>query len=648
MNNPESVSNKGNILIVDDTQENLQVLSATLSERGYKVRGVVNGKMAIRAARSACPDLILLDIKMPEMDGYQVCEALKNDRETRTIPIIFISALDEVLDKVKAFTAGGVDYITKPFQVEEVLARVENQLTIQRLQKQLMEKNERLQQEILERQKAEATALAASKAKSEFVANMSHELRTPLNAILGFTQLMNRDCSLSNEQRENLEIISRSGEHLLELIDDVLEMSKIEAGIISLNESCFDLYCLLDNIEIMLQLKAEIKGLQLIFNIASNVPQYVRTDQKKLRGCLINLIGNAIKFTDKGKVTLRVNLGYDNDHNSIKVLPEKNLYFEVEDTGPGIANHELTNLFDAFVQTETGRNSMEGTGLGLAISRRYVEVMGGNITLSSVVGKGTIFRFQIKLQIANEIDAMPKPMRRVIGIEPGQKTYRILVADDRKENRKLLVKLLEPIGFQVREAENGQEAVTLWENWQPNLIFMDTRMPVKNGIEATKEIRAREISKQLGKEPHYSTPILTLTASAFEERRIEILAAGSNEFIRKPFGQEIIFEKIGEYIGVRYLYEEIFPLIKPQKKGNSVGKFPNRFLLDNLVTMPPSWLDDLYQAANQVNEELVVRLIEEIPEEQATLSEALTNLLQDFRLDIIVRSIESIKNSSEP
>ncbi|HEY9850071.1 MAG TPA: response regulator [Leptolyngbyaceae cyanobacterium] len=648
MNNPELASNKSNILIVDDTQENLQVLSATLSERGYKVRGVVNGKMAIRVARSACPDLILLDIKMPEMDGYQVCEALKNDRETQNIPIIFISALDEVLDKVKAFTVGGIDYITKPFQVEEVLARVENQLTIQRLQKQLMEKNERLQQEILERQKAEATALAASKAKSEFVANMSHELRTPLNAILGFTQLMNRDCSLSNEQRENLEIISRSGEHLLELIDDVLEMSKIEAGMISLNESSFDLYCLLDNIEVMLQLKAEIKGLQLIFNIASNVPQYVKTDQKKLRGCLINLLGNAIKFTDRGKITLRVNLGYDNDPNNIKVLPDKNLYFEVEDTGPGIANHELTNLFDAFVQTETGRNSMEGTGLGLAISRRYVEVMGGNITLSSVVGKGTIFKFHIKLQIANEIDAMPKPMRRVIGIEPGQKIYRILVADDRKENRKLLVKLLEPIGFQVREAENGQEAVTLWENWQPNLIFMDTRMPVKNGIEATKEIRAREISKQRGKEPHYPTPILALTASAFEERRIEILAAGSNEFIRKPFVQEIIFEKIGEYLKVRYLYEEIFPLIKYQKKGNSVGKFPARFLLDNLVVMPPSWLDDLYQAANQVNEELVVRLIEEIPGEQATLSEALTNLLQDFRLDIIVRSIELIKNSSEP
>ncbi|MEP0833098.1 response regulator [Microcoleus sp. AS-A8] len=259
MNSNQIEVDSGNILIVDDTPENLQILSATLSERGYKVRGVVKGQMALRAARSAPPDLILLDIRMPEMDGYEVCSKLKADPKTCEIPVIFISALDEVLDKIKAFAVGGVDYITKPFQVAEVLARVEHQLTIQRLSHQLREQNQQLQQEIQERLKAEKAAEAASKAKSDFLANMSHELRTPLNAILCFTQVMSRDLQLSTEQREYLRIINRSGEHLLDLINDVLDLSKIEAGLSTLYESSFDLYRLLDSLEEMLQIKAEQK-----------------------------------------------------------------------------------------------------------------------------------------------------------------------------------------------------------------------------------------------------------------------------------------------------------------------------------------------------------------------------------------------------
>ena len=664
MNPTEIDTINGNILIVDDTPENLQVLSATLSERGYKVRGVINGKMAIRAARSAAPDLILLDIKMPEMNGYQVCEALKADAQTCQIPVIFISALDEVLDKVKAFSVGGVDYITKPFQVEEVLARVENQLTIQRLQKQLIERNEQLQQEIGVRQKAEAEALAASKAKSEFVANMSHELRTPLNAILGFTQLMTRDLTISGEQRESLDIISRSGEHLLELIDDVLEMSKIEAGIIALNESCFDLYCLLDNVEGMLQLRAEIKGLQLVFIVSSDVPQYVQTDQKKLRGCLINLLGNAIKFTNQGKVTLRVNMEQLITKNADQSRICNYLYFEVEDTGPGISPQELNNLFQAFMQTETGRKSMEGTGLGLAISRKYVQVMGGDISVSSVLGQGTTFKFNVQIDVVGAIDAIVNPQQRVLALQPNQETYRILVVDDRKENRKLLVKLLSPIGFEVREAENGQEAVNIWENWQPHLIFMDTRMPVMNGVEATKEIRAMEKIKRdtIRREnsnanqetgiiyatseasfTNYNTTIIALTASAFEERRVEILAAGSNEFVRKPFTEDIIFEKIAQYLGVTYIYEDCTATSKTTRKTNPAAIKPDAFFLEKLANMPADWLDNLYHAANQVNEELVVHLIEQIPQNDAPLSQALSDLVQDFRLDIIVRLIQSLK-----
>ncbi|TAF30131.1 MAG: hybrid sensor histidine kinase/response regulator, partial [Oscillatoriales cyanobacterium] len=396
--------NRGNILIVDDTPENLQVLSATLLDRGYKVRGVINGKMAIRAAKSGSPDLILLDIKMPEMNGYEVCAKLKADGETSEIPVIFISALDEVLDKVKAFQIGGVDYITKPFQVEEVLARVEHQLTIKRLQKELIERNNQLQQEIVERKKAEEKAAAASQAKSQFVANMSHELRTPLNAILGFTQVMSRDCLLSHENIENLRIINRSGQHLLELINDVLDLSKIEAGIVALDESSFDLYQVLDTLEEMFQIKAETKNLHLKFSVESQVPQYIKTDEKKLRVCLINLLGNSIKFTENGGEILLI-VGLENvTFQSLETETDSNsisnercvIFFEVQDTGVGIAAEEMNTLFNAFVQTEAGKKAADGTGLGLNITKKYVEIMGGNIEVSSILGEGTTFKFNIK------------------------------------------------------------------------------------------------------------------------------------------------------------------------------------------------------------------------------------------------------------
>lgn len=235
MDHQQTDLKKGNILIVDDTPENLQVLSATLYERGYKVRGVINGKMAIRAARHAPPDLILLDVRMPGMNGYEVCEQLKADAEISHIPVIFISALDEVIDKVKAFEVGGVDYVTKPFNIDEVLARVEHQLTIRQLQKQLIEQNKLLQQEVLERQKAEEKAATALQNKGEFVANMSHELRSPLNVIMEFTEIMLQDSRLNAEQLENIRIIHLNGECLQKLIADVVELSQMKSGVIKLN-----------------------------------------------------------------------------------------------------------------------------------------------------------------------------------------------------------------------------------------------------------------------------------------------------------------------------------------------------------------------------------------------------------------------------
>lgn len=649
-------SNKGNILIVDDTLENLQLLSNTLAKQGYKVRGAAKGQMAIRTARSSPPNLILLDIKMPEMDGYEVCERLKADEQTRDIPVIFISALDEVIDKVRAFQVGGVDYITKPFHVEEVLARIEHQLMIQRLstqlqekQNQLQEQNKQLQQEIQERQKAEQAAAAANQAKSEFLANMSHELRTPLNAILGFTQLMNRNPQLTAEQREFLEIINGSGEHLLELIDDILDLSKIESGLIDLNQKSFDLYRLLDNIEDLFQIQTEQKNLYFIVIVSPNVPQYIRTDEQKLRSCLLNLLSNAIKFTNYGGVTLTI----DKSKKS-----ESSLQFSVSDTGLGIAPEEIETLFDAFVQTSAGRATAGGTGLGLAITKNFVELMGGEIRVSSVFGEGTTFQFTIKLSEADLSQVTSQPRQRVIGLEPGREMYRILVVDDTKANRLLLVKLLEPLSFEVREATNGLEGLAIWESWQPHLVFMDTRMPVMSGLEAIRQIRAKEKalidswdtaryteeSISSNSQFHQATIIIVVTASVFEEKRGEILATGADDLVHKPFSEEIIFEKISQHLEVLYLYENLHQSITAPRKFNAERK-QDSFFLNKLAEMPPDWIASLYQAANTLREESVLDLIEQIPETSAPLAEALNDLANDFRFDEIVRLTRSVMDS---
>ncbi len=649
---PLPIATQGNILIIDDTPEDIQLLSKTLSEQGYTVRGAVKGQMGIKAAQSIPPDLILLDIRMPELDGYEVCERLKADFQTKDIPVIFLSALDDVWDKVRAFQIGGVDYITKPFQVEEVLARVKNQLLIRQLTKQIIEKsqqlqtqNQQLQQEIIERRQAEEATAAALKTKSEFVANISHELRTPLNVILGLTQILSRYEFIDPKPHEYLKAINRSGEHLLDLINNVLELSKIEVGKIALNEIIFDLYDFIDSLEEMFQIKAEQKGIYLTFIVNSDIPKYIKADKQKLRASLINLIGNAIKFTQSGSVTVRVSLFLDNQEltNSDKQMI---LHFEVEDTGPGIASDEIDKLFQAFIQTETGRISAEGTGLGLAISQKLVQLMGGQITVSSKVQQGTTFKFDIKITAADDSETIKQSTQRVIGLEPNQQVYRILVVDDTKENRFLMVNLLEPIGFEVHEAKNGQEAVTKWLALQPHLIWMDTRMPVMDGLQATREIRTRE--SEMGnrewaignEETSISTPhivIIALTASVFEEQSPEILAAGCDDFVRKPFNENVIFEKIAQYLGVRYIYEDLPQSTTFCRRFKAISKESESFILEKMRLMPSSWVVDLEQAAKSLDEEMILQLISQIPKNNVSLAEALKDLLQDFRLDIILR-----------
>ncbi|MDZ7969301.1 MAG: PAS domain S-box protein [Nostoc sp. DedSLP03] len=512
---------------------------------------------------------------------------------------------------------------------------------------------------------AKEAAETANRAKSAFLANMSHELRTPLNAILGFSQLMERDTSLNSNQRESLATINRSGEHLLNLINDVLEMSKIEAGQIIFNPEDFDLYLLLQTLQEMFQVRTQAKQLFLKFEMAPNLPRYIQTDEGKLRQVLINLLGNAVKFTQTGGVTLRVRMGSgeqgagSREQGSreqgageqgagsrgevalgLSPLPpapcpsasSQSLHFEVEDTGRGIAAAEMNNLFQPFVQTTSGIQTKEGTGLGLTISRQFVRLLGGDIHLTSSVGQGSIFSFDIQVNLAAALKAAPKLNKgRVLKLAEGQPSYRILVVDDRKENRDLIVQLLGSIGFEIQAATNGQEAIAIWQTWQPHLIWMDMRMPVINGYDATKEIRAKEKNTTR----NFRTVIIALTASAFEEQQASILAAGCDDLVRKPFREQVIFEKIAEYLQVRYICAEES---NEDAIGNNLENTQSTILdLRSAITvMPTQWLTELNQAAVEVDAERILQLIEQIPQTHSALAEKLANLVRNFCFDEII------------
>ncbi len=492
---------------------------------------------------------------------------------------------------------------------------------------ELKDYSDNLKQKVAERTaelfKAKEAAETANKAKSTFLANMSHELRSPLNAILGFAQLMTRSQSLPQEHQENIGIINRSGEHLLTLINNVLDLSKIEAGRTTLNEQNFDLYRLLDDLEDMFQLRADDKHLQLLFERTTDIPQYVRTDEVKLRQILINLLNNALKFTKQGGISLRV--GKDSEASK--------LIFEIEDTGDGIAPDELDSLFEAFVQTKTGQQAQEGTGLGLPISRQFVQLMGGEMTVSSQVGKGTIFKFAIKVSIIVASDVKTKqPTRRVIALAPNQPRYRILIVDDKWNNRQLLLRLLNPFGFELKEAGNGQEALNIWETWQPHLIWMDMRMPVMDGYETTQKIKATTQGQ--------ATAIIALTASVLEEERAVVLSAGCDDFMRKPFREEDIFDAMNKHLGVRYIYED------NQTSTTSTEAERSELTPASLATLSPDLLANLRQAILELDLQSLLNFIKQIP--NPTLANALTELANRFQYDQLLGLIEQAEAAEAP
>lgn len=493
----------------------------------------------------------------------------------------------------------------------------------------LDETNKRLIVEIEERKKVEEAlnkakelAETANKAKSSFLANMSHEIRTPMNAIIGFSQLISKDTSLSEEHKRNLEIINRSSEHLLELINQILEMSKIEAGHISLNEKPLDLYRLMNDLLLMFKIKTDQKKLAFIIDCDKNVPRRIIIDDGKLRQVLVNLLGNSIKFTKYGYIKLIVK----RIHNAFV----DRLYFCVEDSGPGINKEEYEKLFKPFGQTETGLKTSSGTGLGLAISQQYLKLMGGEIQFKSELNKITQFYFDIPFKENKEISRDITGFKtHVIGLKIGQPKYCILVVEDEEKNRELLEKMLSKIGFDVVSADNGQRALDLLTNLKPDIILLDLRMPVLDGYETALRIREIETLK--------SIPIFAITAIAtFKENPEKIFSAGFNELLRKPFKEEELFKTIEKYLNVTYEYA----------MNNNITEEVDRYS-SLLNSLPEQLVDELIKDVSGADYDSLIQHVEKISNCDKNLYVKLKKLAMDFDYDSLLLLLKNRNSKNE-
>lgn len=641
------------ILIIDDNATNIGVIVDSLKGYGFETIVARNGSMGIQRAKYAHPDLILLDVLMPDMDGFETCRQLKADDDTRDIPVIFITALSSAEDKVKGFGLGGVDYITKPLQHEEVIARVRTHLKIQAQHKQLQQQAIELQQAKDLAESAQRIAEKANQAKSIFLASMSHELRTPLNAILGFTQLLARYPDLAPTQQDYLALIKRSGEHLLNLINQVLDLSKIEAGKITLNEECMDLHELLEDVVSLFQLRAQEKSIDLVFHRDPGVPQYVWGDHIKLRQILINLLSNAVKFTNHGSVTLHVA-----DANAETIPAEespsqhepsqiKNLTFEIIDTGPGMTPEELQSLFEPFVQTEIGRHASEGTGLGLPISRRFVQLMGSDIVVNSRPNQGSNFQFTLAVRVADRKTCPGyAAFRHVVALAPDQPVLRVLIVDDQPEERLLLLKLLEPLGYELREAGNGREAIDVWQQWRPHVIWMDIGLPILDGYAAAQEIRQLEAlrpAEGATNQPPPHTVIIAITASGFGEDRKLAMANGCDDFLRKPFREGQLFDLLQQHLHVQFLYAEPF---EDLPNGDEPDRQP--LTRHDFASIPSDTVLRLHEAVDEIDLETVHTLLNSIRNHDPRLVERIEQLLKNYRFDILQAVLETSQPGSEP
>jgi two-component system sensor histidine kinase/response regulator len=529
-------------------------------------------------------------------------------------------------------------------------------------------------------QQTKNTAPLASSATGKFLGNMSHELRTPLNAILGFTQILLSDSCLTEEQRSSIDIINRSGQHLLQLINDVLDIFRLEQGKISLRNTVVELRNFLDSLDSLLHVRAVAKGLRLHIDLDPTVPPILCLDESKLRQVLLNLIGTTIKSTSQGNVTLRISRGGCDLEN--KAIADEGItkntrqladdpplsadsqnfmvQFEVRSNtqlfSNSTKNSDVGNVNDASHPTNT-RCSVPSDGspsiappnqdipgledpalkdpgledMGLEISQQLVSLMGGTLHRGQTADGSRWFRVQLPLNLAELAvasgakDLHPKP--RILGLAPGQPAYRILVVDDHWENHQLLMQLLTTIGFEVQVAENGQQAIACWETWAPHLIWMDMRMPVMDGLEATRRIKHHPNG--------YQTVIIALTTSNVDNLRSVALSAGCDDFVHKPFQEHELLEKMAEHLGVRYLYDAI-DAISEDKVTNATIAIDVADVERALIAMPTHWIQQLHQAATSADADIILQLLKQVPPVHYTLANTIAALTDDFRFSTIM------------
>jgi signal transduction histidine kinase/CheY-like chemotaxis protein len=488
----------------------------------------------------------------------------------------------------------------------------ESFITLERTNEQL---EQRVEERTLELKTAKEAADIANQAKSEFLANMSHELRTPLNGVLGYGQILKQSKDLGEKERKGVEIIYQCGSHLLTLINDILDLSKIEARKMELSPKAFHFLTFLESVVEICRIRAEQKQISFYYHPDPALPIAVEADEKRLRQVLINLLGNAIKFTDKGSVTFRV------------IAAEK-ICFEIEDTGVGLSAEQLNQIFLPFEQVGDKRKQTEGTGLGLAISQKIVDMMGSTIEVDSTLGQGSRFWFEVALAEVPSWSAIARETHfgTIVGFEGDKR--KILAVDDRWENRAVLVNLLEPLGFEIFEASNGQEGLDQAIAVQPDLIITDLAMPVMDGFSLVQHLRQIPQFRDI--------VIIASSASVFDVNRQAAQQAGCDNFLPKPVQAEELLDQLQQYLQLSWIYEATAQPEPPD---------PIDAADFETWSVPPAVeLAVLYKAAKQGRVSQIqteVNRIQQLDPTYMAFAQKLQALVNDFELQAIATLVES-------